>query len=113
MAIGMPVLELVTTGRKTGRPRSILITYVDTPSGPAVAGTNAGAPTDPAWVKNLRVDPRAQVRIGGRWWEAEGRFVEGPEWQEIWERFREHTGYADYERMLARSIPIVVLEAVD
>jgi deazaflavin-dependent oxidoreductase (nitroreductase family) len=109
----MPVLELVTTGRKSGRPRSILISYVDTPSGPAVAGTNAGASTDPAWVENLRADPRAQVREEGRWRDVEARFAEGTEWQEIWERFREHTGYADYERMLHRSIPIVVLDTVD
>lgn len=43
--LGMPVLEMETTGHKTGRPRSILISYVETPDGPVVAGTNAGAST--------------------------------------------------------------------
>ena len=42
-AIGMPVLELVTTGHVSGEPRSILISYVPMPTGPAIAGTNAGA----------------------------------------------------------------------
>lgn len=109
----MPVLELVTTGHRSGRPRRILITYVDAAAGPALAGTNAGSPSDPAWVRNLRADPRARVRQNGRWREVEARFVEGTEWQEIWGRFREHAGYADYEKLLERPIPIVVLETVD
>lgn len=109
-AIGMPVLELVTTGWKSGEPRSILITYVDTSSGPAIAGTNAGAPHDPAWVRNLRADPRARVRHAGRWREVEARFAEGAEWQEIWDLFRVLPGYPDYERIVARPIPLVVLE---
>lgn len=112
-AIGMPVLELVTTGHRSGQPRSILITYIDTPSGPALAGTNAGASIDPAWVRNLRANPRARVRQKGRWHDVEARFVEGAEWQEIWDGFRRHSGYADYERILQRPIPLVVLESSD
>jgi F420H(2)-dependent quinone reductase len=106
----MPVLELVTTGWKSGEPRSILITYVETSSGPALAGTNAGAPTDPAWVKNLRAHPRARVRQAGHWREVNARFAEGAEWQEIWGLFRTLPGYSDYERILTRPIPLVVLE---
>jgi deazaflavin-dependent oxidoreductase (nitroreductase family) len=109
-AIGMPVLELVTIGRRSGQARSILISYVSTSSGPALAGTNAGLDRDPAWVGNLRANRRARVREGGRWRDVEARFLEGHEWQETWERFLEHPGYADYQRMLNRPIPLVVLE---
>lgn len=111
-AIGMPVLELVTTGHQSGEPRSILITYVETATGPAVAGTNAGAGTAPAWAKNLRADPRARVRERGSWHDVRARFVAGDEWQRAWDRFLEHPGYAEYEKMLDRPIPIVVLETV-
>lgn len=106
----MPVLELVTTGHRSGEPRSILITYVDTPEGPAVAGTNAGADRDPAWVRNLRADPVARIRQRGRWTDVGARFIDGPTWQETWDRFRRHRGYADYEKLVDRPIPIVVLE---
>lgn len=109
-AIGMPVLELVTTGHRSGEPRSILISYVTTPEGPAIAGTNAGADRDPAWVKNLRADPAARLREDGRWRDVRARFIEGHEWDAAWARFVEHSGYADYEKMLTRHIPIVVLE---
>lgn len=108
----MPVLELVTTGHKTGEPRSILISHVDTPAGPAVAGSNAGADYDPAWVRNLRVNPGARVREKGVWRDVRARFLEGDEWERVWEQFSSHAGYADYRQMTDRSIPLVVLETV-
>lgn len=112
-AVGMPVLELVTTGRKSGQPRSILITYVDTPEGPVLAGTNAGVETDPAWVKNLRADPEAKMRVSGEWRTVRARFLEGEEYGSVWQQFVEaDDGYRDYERMLERTTPLVVLEAI-
>lgn len=112
-AVGMPVLELVTTGHRSGEERSILISYVDTPDGPAIAGTNAGADRDPAWVKNLRAAPSARVRQEGRWRAVRGRFLEGPGWEAAWTQFLAHPGYADYQRMATRPIPIVLLEDPD
>lgn len=111
-AVGMPVLELVTTGHRSGRPRSILISYLPTTDGPAIAGTNAGADRDPAWVKNLRARPEARVRERGDWREVRARFAEGVEWDNVWARFCEHAGYLEYEKLLTRPIPIVVLEEV-
>jgi deazaflavin-dependent oxidoreductase (nitroreductase family) len=106
----MPVLELLTTGHKSGQERSILITYVDTPDGPALAGSNAGASSDPGWVKNLRQDPDASIRRGGEWQHVRARFPEAEERADIWGRFIEaDDGYADYEEMVSREIPIVVL----
>lgn len=109
--LGMPVLELVTTGHKSGQERSILITYVEMPSGPALAGTNAGAPREPAWIKNLRANPDAKIRRNGRWRDVTARFLEGDEHDRAWAQFLEaDEGYADYEEMLDRPIPLVVLE---
>lgn len=112
-AVGMPVLELETTGHISGDPRRILISYVPMPTGPAIAGTNAGADHDPAWVKNLRADPRGRVREKGSWRDVHARFADGQEWDAAWERFSDHPGYADYQRMLTRHIPIIVLEDDD
>lgn len=109
-AIGMPVLELVTTGHRSGEPTSILITYVETPGGRALAGTNVGAKRDPAWVENLRATPEAKVRVAGEWREVRARFLEGAEHVAVWEEFLRHSGYADYERILDRPVPLVVLE---
>lgn len=108
---GMPVLELVTIGHKSGQERSILIWYVDTASGPALIGTNAGAAYDPAWVKNLRANPGARMRRDGIWSDVTGRFPDGAEYDAIWgQATRAAEAYAGYEAILDRPIPIVVLE---
>lgn len=110
-AIGMPVLELVTTGNKSGQERSILISYVETPDGPALAGSNAGASSDPAWVKNLRKDPEARIRRDGQWQKVRARFPVAQERADIWGRFIEaDNAYAEYQGMVTREIPVVVLE---
>lgn len=109
--LGMPVLELVTLGHKSGQDRSILISYVETDSGPVLAGTNAGAETDPAWIENLRANPNVRVMRSGEWQSGRARFLDGDEHAGVWSKFVEADGgYADYEAMLDRPIPIVVLE---
>ncbi|MFP3880850.1 MAG: nitroreductase/quinone reductase family protein [Actinomycetota bacterium] len=110
--LGMPVLELETTGHKTGQSRRILISYVETPEGPALAGTNAGADHDPAWIRNLRANPKARVREAGVWRDARARFPEGDDATRVWELFLRHEGYGDYQEMTARPIPLVILEPV-
>ncbi len=109
---GMPTLELTTTGPKSGERRSILIWYLETDSGPAIVGTNAGASHDPAWVKNLRADPRGEVMIDGDRRSIVARFPEGDKHCLLWNRFKQaNEAYAGYEAMLTdREIPIVVPE---
>lgn len=110
---GMPVLELVAKGHKSGQERSILITYVDAATGPAIAGTNAGAETDPAWAQNLRADPNARMRRAGQWHNVRARWLSGAEYDAVWARFvAANHGYAEYEAMLDRRIPIVALDPV-
>lgn len=109
--MGMPVLELVTVGHRSGQERSILITYLPGDSGPVIAGTNAGAPHDPAWAKNLRAEPRARVREGGAWRHVRARFLEGEEHDRMWQQFVDSSdAYAAYRNMVDRPIPLVALD---
>ena len=58
---GLPVLDVTTTGRRTGTPRRthlIGVPYADTL---ALLGTNFGQRSTPAWVLNLEADPRVSV----------------------------------------------------
>ena len=58
---GLPVLDIVTTGRRSGAPRRthlIAVPYADTL---ALLGTNFGQRSTPAWVLNLEADPRLSV----------------------------------------------------
>src|SRR5215471_20259788 len=57
------ILELTTTGRKSGQPRKVSLVYIKSGSVYAVAGSNAGRDRHPAWFFNLRSHPQVQVRI--------------------------------------------------
>jgi deazaflavin-dependent oxidoreductase (nitroreductase family) len=111
--IGMPVLELVTIGHKSGQERQILITYVGSDDAPMIVGTNAGRDVDPAWVRNLRANPQARMRLGGQWREVEAHEPDGVEYAAAWDQaMAASPGYAAYAKELTRPIPIFRLDAV-
>jgi deazaflavin-dependent oxidoreductase (nitroreductase family) len=110
---GMSVLELTTTGHKSGQPRFILITYVLDGGHPTLIATNAGADVDPAWVRNLRSNPTATVNIDGTTRTVRARFLDGADWDRAWKTaVVASQGYENYRAVLTRPIPIVRLEAV-
>ena len=65
---------LETTGRRTGKPRQLPIWF-------AVRDHTvfllAGGGDSAHWVRNLRADPRARIRIGRRWIEGTAREATG------------------------------------
>lgn len=110
---GMKVLELVTTGRKTGEPRSVLLFYRDGATGPVVVGSNAGASKDPAWVSNLRADPNATAVIDSQSRRVKARFLESEERELAFGGFKDsYDDYRIYENTTDRMIAIVALESV-
>ena len=62
---GMPVIELTTTGRKSGQPRTTMLTspYQEDSTFVDVA-SRAGDDTNPAWFLNLGDDPKVMVKVG-------------------------------------------------
>ena len=65
----LPVIIVHTVGARTGAPRPTPLIPVFEGDDMFVFGTAAGAPNDPAWCANLRVNPRVTVET------AEGDFV--------------------------------------
>src|SRR5258707_6426849 len=61
---GNPLLVMTSTGAKSGLPRRAILTYTRDGDDYIVAGTKSGAPEDPPWVPNLRVNPDRQIEIG-------------------------------------------------
>jgi deazaflavin-dependent oxidoreductase (nitroreductase family) len=61
---GGNLLLLHTTGAKSGRPRLSPLAYLTVDDKMLIIGSYAGAPKDPAWVHNLRANPRAHVEVG-------------------------------------------------
>lgn len=107
----MPVLLLTTTGRRTGRPHRVGLTYLPLGSGVAVVGSNGGAPKHPDWILNLRAHPQATVQIGGARVVLQAREATGKERDDLWERaVAAYPRYAAYRRRTGRRIPVVILE---
>jgi len=63
---GLPVLDLTTTGRRSGQPRTSHLISVPIDDTLALLGTNFGQPATPSWVLNLEADPHATLRYRDR-----------------------------------------------
>lgn len=112
-AAGMPVLELTTTGRTTGKPRTCLLTsplqigdvYV-------IVASRGGDDHHPAWYLNLSANPAVNVAIGGAPPQPRHARVATPdERAEMWPRIAsKYRNYAGYQARTSREIPLVLLE---
>jgi deazaflavin-dependent oxidoreductase (nitroreductase family) len=109
---GMPVLMLTTTGRRSGQPRTTMLTTPQREgSRIMLVASNGGDDRDPAWLHNLRADPRVQVTMGGRTVPMTARVADAAERADLWPRIvADHAHYADYQAKTDREIPVVVLE---
>ena len=77
-----------------------------------MVGSQGGAPTDPAWVANLRKAPdQVTVQDGPEPWDGVARELDGEERDEWWERaVAAFPDYADYQKKTDRRIPIFLVE---
>jgi len=104
---GLPVLELTTIGRTSGRARSVLLTYLKDPRGYVVIASNAGSTHDPAWWRNLQSHPDASVRTGMSRRHVRMRELDGDERASEWDRaVAAYGGYATYATNAGRAIPV-------
>lgn len=105
------VLMLTSPGRRTGRPRSTMVRYLDHDGGYLVWGTGSGSPTDPDWFRNLRRAERATVEIGTQAQKVIPRELVGPERDHVWRDvvLVQVPTVAKYEAKAGRVIPVAHL----
>src|SRR5688572_28609028 len=103
----LKVLLLETTGNKSGQPRSVGLSHVERDGRYFVVASYAGEDRDPAWAKNLRVQPKAMVTVAGRSFPFVARQLEGEERQAMFALFVEADPYyAEYVERTPREIPV-------
>lgn len=109
----MPVLELTTTGRKSGEPRSVMLTSpVQEGDTIVIVASRGGDDHHPAWFLNLRDQPRVEVAFkGGARAPYTARVATADERARLWPQVTAtYKGYAGYQRRTDREIPLVLLD---
>jgi deazaflavin-dependent oxidoreductase (nitroreductase family) len=111
-AFGMPVVELHTVGRVSGRSRSTMLTapVIDDDRVVLVA-SKGGNDRDPDWYRNLVAQPEVELTIAGRRRSMRARPASAQEKAELWPRVvAAYRGYGGYQRRTQRDIPLVICE---
>ena len=111
-ALGLDIIVVTTTGRRTGTPRAVPLGAVRDGDRWLVVGSNAGRDQAPAWALNMEANRDVSVAIGG------GdpapyvaRRPAGPEAERLWRLVvGRYPGYDDYQARTDRHIPLFVLE---
>jgi deazaflavin-dependent oxidoreductase (nitroreductase family) len=107
---GVDALLLTTTGRRSGRARTVVLQYFPDGADIIVVAANGGAPTHPAWYHNLLADPVATVEIGGRRLAVRAGPVDEAAAGELWPRILgKAPDYQRYLRATTRPLPLVRL----
>ena len=110
----LPVVKLTTTGRKSGQPRTVMLTAPVHGDGRYVlVASKGGDDRDPDWYRNLVAEPNITLEpIGGKGPVALiARTATADEKAELWPAIAGAAeGYAAYTEKTDRDIPIVICE---
>jgi F420H(2)-dependent quinone reductase len=111
---GLPVLLLTTTGRKSGKPRTVPLGYLREGSTHVIIASYGGLPRHPAWFFNLQSHPEANIQAKKVQVQVRAELANPEKKRELWARLLEVApGYANYQKRTSRDIPMVILHSVD
>ena len=111
-ALGMPLIELVSTGRRSGKERPTMLSV------PIVEGERlvlvasfGGDERHPAWYLNLQANPQVRITMAGTTLTMNARTATEQEREKLWAKITAtFEGYARYQQRTERQIPVVILE---
>jgi F420H(2)-dependent quinone reductase len=104
--VGSPVLVLTTTGRKTGKPRTVPLVYAQAGSQYAVIATD-----NPGWHHNLKGTPQAAIEVKNTKLQVTARDASAEEEAQWWERIvKQSPAFKSF--LNSPRHHIVILEAV-
>lgn len=102
------VALVTTTGRKTGKQRTVPIACYPYRDSVVVSASNSGMESHPAWYLNMLANPRVTVQLGKETFEAMAEAVPADEREALWTtvvKINKHQG--EYLAMVEREIPLV------
>jgi deazaflavin-dependent oxidoreductase (nitroreductase family) len=99
-------LRLAVTGRTSGAKRQVRLWFVVLDGRLFVM---AGEPRRNQWLRNVQANPRVEVELGGRTWQATATSANGgPDDAAIRTAFGEKYGTRYLQRWLAESHPVAI-----
>lgn len=108
---GWGTLRLTTTGRRTGRQRTVIIAYIEDGQNLVSLAMNGWGEGEPAWWHNLRAHPDATVDLVDGPRLVRGHAATGDERMRLWARWREIDANLDgYAARRPSETAVVVLE---
>lgn len=109
---GWGAMRLTTTGRRSGRERSVIVGYLEEGTNLVVVAMNGWDEGHPAWWLNLEANPDCVVRLSGqRPTRMRARRAEGDERDRLWQRWAAVEPELDaYAGRRATEAPVVVFE---
>jgi deazaflavin-dependent oxidoreductase (nitroreductase family) len=110
--MGMPVVMLTTTGRKSGKIRhNMLATPLELGDSFVLVASYGGDDRHPTWYLNLAANPHVETTMRGRTRKMVARVATGDERADLWGRLTAaHSNYGSYQKKTDREIPVVVLD---
>jgi deazaflavin-dependent oxidoreductase (nitroreductase family) len=107
----LPVVLLTTTGRRTGKQRTVPLCSLRDGEDTVVIASYGGLDRPPSWWLNLEADPHAQLLRGREHRSVVARNAGPEERARLWAELTARApGYLEYERRTAREIPVVILQ---
>jgi deazaflavin-dependent oxidoreductase (nitroreductase family) len=109
---GMPVVQLCTVGRKSGKRRMTMLTSpVQEGDKVVLVASYGGDDRNPTWFLNLRDNPDVELTMHGKTRAMKARVASSDEKAELWPKVvAAHKGYGQYQTRTEREIPLVILE---
>jgi deazaflavin-dependent oxidoreductase (nitroreductase family) len=107
---GGTLLLLHTAGAKSGLPRLSPLAYQIVDGRMLIIGSYAGSPKDPAWVHNLRANPKARIEVGTDAYDVDARELPRAERDAAFaELVAVASVLADHQAQTTRVIPLFEL----
>jgi len=108
---GIPVCLLTTTGRKTGRPRTLPLLFLEDGDRVVLVASQGGQPKHPLWYRNIQANPEVTIQIRSRVRTMRARVATPEERAEYWPRLVEmYPDFDKYQSWTERTIPVVVCD---
>lgn len=107
---GAPVCLVTTTGKRTGRLRTVALLYLPDGADVVLVASKGGMAKSPSWYHNMMAHPEVDVQIGSDTRRMRARRATDAEKATLWPRLvAMYPDYDDYQARTTRNIPVLIL----